>query len=76
MHDTTVDEWDGESIRGRFDLEKQSRESGWPVSEIGKGLWPAIEEFLTAHDEWELDRRLINNNGLTVLRRVGNIAHE
>jgi len=69
MHDTTVDEWDGESIRGRFDLEKQSRESGWPVSEIGKGLWPAIEEFLGAHSEWELDCRLVNNNGLTILRR-------
>jgi hypothetical protein len=70
LHDTTVDEWEGESVRGRFDLEKQSRETGWSVSEIGKGLWPAVEEFLEAHREWKLELRLVNNNGLTVLRRV------
>jgi hypothetical protein len=72
MHDTTVDEWDGESIRGRFDIHKQVLETGWPAEEIAKGLWPAIEEFLAAHPEWYLERRLVNNNGLTILRRVAN----
>jgi hypothetical protein len=69
MHDTTVDEWDGESIRGNFNAESQSKSSGFPVDEIRKGLWPAIEEFLAAHPEWRLERRYVNNNGLTILQR-------
>lgn len=72
MHDTTVDEWDGETKRNihKYDVDKQSAESGIPVDEILKGLWPAIEEFLAANTEWVLHRRWINNNGLTILRRV------
>jgi hypothetical protein len=35
------------------------------------GVWPAIEEFLAAHPEWELFWRHTHNNGLTCLRRVG-----
>jgi hypothetical protein len=69
LHDTTVDEWYGESVRCGWDADKQSRESGIPVSEIKKGLWPAIEEFLLTHQEWKLELRLFNNNGLTVLTR-------
>ncbi len=70
LHDTTVDEWDGESIRGRFNIQKQAAETGWPAEEIAKGLWPAVEEYLEAHPEWVLERRFVNNNGLTILRRV------
>lgn len=33
------------------------------------GLWPAVEEFLVAHPEWEILERHSNNNGLTVLAR-------
>ena len=69
MHDTTVDEWYGESVRGNFDIAKQSRESGFPPEEITKGLWPAITEFLDAHPEWQLKERFTNNNGLTILMR-------
>jgi len=36
----------------------------------GKGIWPAIQEFMDSHPEWELIERRINNNGLTVLKRV------
>jgi hypothetical protein len=36
----------------------------------GRGLWPAIEEFLAEHSEWEIKERYTNNNGLTVLRRI------
>lgn len=36
----------------------------------GKGLWPAIQEFLDSHPEWEIKERYTNNNGLTVLRRI------
>jgi hypothetical protein len=69
MHDTTVDEWYGESIRGNFNIEEQSKQSGFPVNEIAKGLWPAIVEFLQEHPEWELKERFTNNNGLTILAR-------
>jgi hypothetical protein len=69
LHDTTVDEWHGETIRNGWDAVKQSRESGIPVDEIRKGLWPAVTEFLSAHPEWKIELRLKNNNGLTVLKR-------
>lgn len=70
LHDTTVDEWLGETVRVGWDAVKQSRESGIPVEEIRKGLWPAVTEFLSAHPEWKVDLRLKNNNGLTVLKRI------
>jgi hypothetical protein len=72
MHDTTVDEWDGETKRNihKYDVQKQSEESGIPVEEIMKGLWPAIEEFLAANNDWVLDARWTNNHGLTILKRV------
>jgi len=70
MHDTTVDEVYGETIRMGWNAENQSRESGIPVQEITRGLWPAVEEFLVANPDWVLKERFTNNNGLTVLARV------
>lgn len=70
MHDTTVDEWEGESIRVNFDIDAQIKITGFPRDEITRGLWPAISEFLSAHPEWVLHERFTNNNGLTVLKRV------
>lgn len=70
IHDTTVDEWYGESVRGNADAQQQSRETGFPVNEIQKGIWPAITEFLEQHPEWQIIERRTNNNGLTVLSRV------
>lgn len=35
-----------------------------------KGLWPAIEEFLTNNSHWKLLERRTNNNGLTILERI------
>jgi hypothetical protein len=71
MHDTTVDEWQGETQRNihKYDVEKQSADSGIPVKEILMGLWPAIEEFLAENNDWILHARWTNNNGLTVLKR-------
>jgi hypothetical protein len=72
MHDTTVDEWQGETKRNihKYDVNKQSIDSGIPVEEILKGLWPAIEEFLQHNKDWVLHARWLNNNGLTILKRV------
>jgi len=36
----------------------------------GRGLWPAIEEFLAAKPEWKLRQRFTNCHGLTVLERA------
>ena len=49
LHDTTVDEWLGESLRMGMDFVEQARRTGYPISEITLGVWPAIEEFLAAH---------------------------
>ena len=70
MHDTTIDEIDGETIRNNWDPVKQSKETSIPIEEITKGLGPAITEFLEEHPEWILLEKLTNNNGLTVLKRV------
>jgi hypothetical protein len=70
MHDTTVDEWCGETLRQRMNAQQQSLDSGIPVEEINKGLWPAIEEFLEGNPEWVLHERFTNNNGLTVLKKI------
>jgi hypothetical protein len=69
LHDTTVDGEHGETIRVGWNAVEQSAKSGIPVDEIIRGLWPAVTEFLSVHPEWTLERRLINNNGLTILSR-------
>lgn len=35
------------------------------------GIWRATEQFLASHGHWSLRARFTNNNGLTVLERVG-----
>jgi hypothetical protein len=70
LHDTTVDEWHGESIRCMMNISEQVKQSGYPELEIRMGLWPAVVEFLSQHPEWVIEKRLTNNNGLTILRRI------
>ena len=70
MHDTTVDAIHGETIRMRMNVNQQSFESGFPVDEITCGLQKAIDEFLRDNSDWTLDVRYINNNGLTILRKI------
>jgi hypothetical protein len=70
MHDTTVDEFYGETIRLSMNAQQQHEITGFPLEEINCGLGPAIHEFLTNHPEWKLRDQFTNNNGLTVLQRV------
>jgi len=70
MHDTTVDADAGESLRCRMDIYGQSEATGIPLQEICRGIWPAVEEFLRDHPEWQLEARYSHNNGLTILKRV------
>jgi len=74
LHDTTVDEFEGESVRCGLDVKKQSMDSGYPVEEITKGLWPAVEEFLVENRDWAIRERYANNNGLTVIERIKKIS--
>ena len=74
MHDTTVDEIYGETIRMFMNSLEQSQKTGIPVGEINCGLWPAVEEFLRNNPNWVLKERYTNNNGLTILERV--VFHE
>lgn len=70
MHDTTVDEIYGETIRNGWNANKQSIESGFPVNEINCGLMRAITEFLSANTNWRVKERYTNNNGLTILEKI------
>ena len=50
---------DDETIRMGWNAEKQSEESGIPVEEIKKGLWPAVVEFLENNSrEWFFERKI------------------
>ena len=68
MHDTTVDEYQGELIRNGWKVE-DFKHLGWREEELRMGIWPAIVNFLSEHPEWVVKERLTNNNGLTVLAR-------
>ncbi len=70
MHDTSVDEFVGESIRNGWNIEQQSKDTGFSKKEIQEGLWPAIQDFLSQNSEWRLRERFFNNNGLTILERI------
>jgi hypothetical protein len=70
MHDTTVDEIQGETIRCWLNAEKQSQESGIPVEEILQGLGRAISEFLENNSDWQIKKKYTNNNGLTILEKI------
>jgi hypothetical protein len=35
-----------------------------------KGVWPAVQEFLESHPEWQLVERRTNCNGMTLIKRV------
>ena len=69
MHDTELDKIKGESIRSGWDINQQSKDSGYPPEEISQGLQKAIDEFLENHTEWSIFKVYTNNNGLTILRR-------
>ena len=70
MHDTTIDAEFGESIRRKMNSEEQSKYSGFPIEEIEKGIWPAIEEFLEDNNNWEIEKKYENCNGLTILKKL------
>lgn len=75
MHDTTVDEFVGESIRAGWNTTNQAQTTGFSVKEIQEGIWPAVEDFLRQNLDWKIHKRYTNCNGLTILERVSG-AHK
>lgn len=72
MHDTTVDAYVGEPVRMNYNIPLLAKKTGYPEAELRIGLRPAIAEFLQTHkDTWTIDKVFENNNGLTILRRIG-----
>jgi len=69
MHDTELDGEFGESIRCNSSISEQSEKTGYAISEIVKGLKPAINEFVTSHLEWVVHEHFEYCNGLTILKR-------
>ena len=72
LHDTTVDEYVGESIRMGKNIEEDCLKNKMTYSEVIVGLWPAVVEFLKENPQWVLRERFKNNNGLTVLEKKAN----
>jgi hypothetical protein len=76
MHDTEVDKIHGETIRCGMDAVTQSKQTGYLIEEIKKGLQFAIDEFLSVHTEWSIYKHYSNNNGLTILKRNSSLNTE
>ena len=36
----------------------------------GVGIWKAIEEFLAENPNWTLEKRFMNNNGFTIIKKI------
>jgi hypothetical protein len=71
FHDVITDASYSESVRFNWNIEQQSKESGYSEDEIFIGIVPAIKEFLNKHPEWRVKEFFRNNNGLLVLERIG-----
>lgn len=62
LHDTTSYEYEDEpDWNVYFDVK--------PLSNIKKGLWPAVNDFLEENKDWYILMRYTHNNGLTILKR-------
>ncbi len=66
LHDTSAP-WGNQD-----DNEYHGNYSEYPkhIDRNKRGLWPAVEDFLSTHPEWALKHRYFNNHGFTILERV------
>jgi hypothetical protein len=70
IHDTTIDADYGETIRNNWNAKEQSMRTGIPIDEINKGIFPAIIDFVKSNSIWKIEKRYMNNNGLTILSKI------
>ena len=61
LHHANVAKWIIFHDTTEFEFTNENRQ--------GLGLWPAIEEFMAAHPEWQVRERSTSCHGLTVLER-------
>ena len=73
LHDTHIDEFIGESIRCHLNIDEQMKTSGYSRWEIENGLGLALKEFIETDDEWYVEKRFLNCNGLTILKKKVNL---
>ena len=52
-----------------MNAEKQSKESGFSLNKINKGLEFAVNDFLKENSNWSIKEKFTNNNGLTILEK-------
>ncbi len=66
MHDTSTPwgDTDDSEYHGNY-----SEYPAW-MDRSKRGLWPAVEDFLSRHPEWVLHKRYTNCHGLTILKRL------
>ena len=70
MHDTTLDGEFGESLDTRWTLKNNRNIQDFQLKKSKKDSGPAVEEFLENNDNWELEKKYENCNGLTILKRI------
>lgn len=66
---TSQDEWVGQAIRKREDLELVCQQTGLTYQEVLLGLWLAINEFVKEYPEWTVIERIDKTIGVTVLAK-------
>lgn len=71
LHDTDIDGAVGETIRLQQDVSAMASASGYSTYEVGTGLTQAIDEFITANNDWFILVTIADGIGLTVLARRG-----
>lgn len=50
-------------------IEKKRNETMFSYNELFKGLNPAIEEFIKDNNEWKIHKTIIDNIGITILKK-------
>lgn len=66
MHDTSPP-WENVDDSSYFGDYSEYPES---YNRKKRGLWAAVEDFLAKNPDWVLHKRLRNNHGLTILKRI------
>ncbi len=67
IYGTTIDKWTSEYIRKKVNIKEQLKETTFPIDEIKKGLYPAIQEFIDNNPNWTISTHDNKKGGLTIL---------
>ncbi len=70
MHDTSPP-WGNRDENENISQSDLERYPAW-IDREKRGLWPAVQDFLARHSEWEIQERCEIAAGYTILERAGN----